>query len=38
MSMFAWYLAGAFRAEVSWVGDRLSIHEDGSIVETAWQI
>lgn len=35
MSMFAWYLAGTFRAEVSWVGDRLSIHEDGSIIETA---
>lgn len=35
MSVFAWYLAGAFRAEVSWVWDRLSIHDDGSIVGTA---
>lgn len=35
MSVFAWYLATTFRAEVSGVGDRLSMHEDGSIVETA---
>lgn len=36
--MFAWYLAGTFRAEVSWVGHRLSIREDGSVVEAAWQM
>lgn len=35
VGMCVWYLAGAFRAEVSWVRERLSICEDGSIVEAA---
>lgn len=35
MSVLARYLAGAFRAEVPRVWDRLSVHQDGSIVETA---
>lgn len=30
-----WYLAGALGAEVSWVGERVSVREDGSIVEAA---
>lgn len=38
MRTCVWYLAGAFGAEVSWVGERMSVHEDRSIVEAAYQI